>query len=388
MKNKLLLILILTTAIITGCAKNTNLDTTVTLPAVETTQEEQIKEEKEEVIEGEQVEEFTPEIEIPEEKLDLEKTEDEAYENGRDWAKNQIQLLGLQKHREIQVDGGNLSGHRESLVKVNVGFGKRDYWAFTNEHGQLTHVIAEVITLQDDKTEPVKSNGRYYNDEAKVPGVESKTLDEGHVIADSLGGVSNAYNITPQDSTLNRHGDQAYMEKVIRQANGATHFVAVIEYPNTDTHIPSHYNYDYTVKGNQVKDSYPNGNPEGQANSKPVGTKPDIPKNEVSEPSALGSSDVKITLLDKISEQVEITNTGVNSTDISGWKIVSEVGNQSFVFPNGSVIESGKVIKITSGAANGTGDYTMAKGNVWNNSTEDPAVLYNNSGLEVSRVNK
>ena len=39
------------------------------------------------------------------------------------------------------------------------------------------------------------------------------------MIADSLGGVSNAYNITPQNSTLNRHGDQAYMEKAIRETN-------------------------------------------------------------------------------------------------------------------------------------------------------------------------
>lgn len=62
----------------------------------------------------------------------------------------------------------------------------------------------------------------------------------GHVIADSLGGVSNAYNITPQDSTLNRDGDQAYMEKVIRDAGGRSNFTAVITYPSTTTQIPSH----------------------------------------------------------------------------------------------------------------------------------------------------
>ena len=94
---------------------------------------------------------------------------------------------------------------------------------FTNEYGQLVRVIAKII-LQDDKNEPVTSDGRYYKDGAKVPGTESETLDEGHVIADSLGGVSNAYNITPQDSTLNRYGDQAYMEKIIRDAGGCTDF--------------------------------------------------------------------------------------------------------------------------------------------------------------------
>ena len=162
----------------------------------------------------------------------------------------------------IEVDGGDLSGHREPNVVVDIGFGDREYYAFTNEYGQLVKVIAKEIILQDDSTEPVTSSGRYYRDEAKVPGVESKNLDEGHVIADSLGGVSNAYNITPQNSTLNRHGDQAYMEKVIRDAGGCTDFVAIITYPDTTTQIPSHYSYTYTINGNVIKDEFDNINPD------------------------------------------------------------------------------------------------------------------------------
>ncbi len=125
-------------------------------------------------------------------------------------------------YKLIVVDGGNLSGYREPNVVVDIGFGDREYYAFINEYGQLVKVMAKEILLQDDSTEPVNSSGRYYPDEAKVPGVESKTLDQRHVIADSLGGVSNAYNITPQNSILNKHGDQAYMEKVIRDAGGCT----------------------------------------------------------------------------------------------------------------------------------------------------------------------
>lgn len=165
-------------------------------------------------------------------------------------------------YRLIEVYGGDLSGHREPNVVVNIGFGNREYYAFTNEYGQLVKVIANEIILQDDSTEPVNSNGRYYSDEAKVPGVESPNLDEGHVIADSLGGVSNAYNITPQNSTLNRHGDQAYMEKVIRDAGGCTDFVAIITYPNTSTQIPSHYSYTYTINGNVINDEFDNVNPD------------------------------------------------------------------------------------------------------------------------------
>ena len=165
-------------------------------------------------------------------------------------------------YKLIEVDGGNLSGYREPNVVVNIGFGDRKYWAFTNEYGQLVRVIADEIILQDDRTEPVLSTGRYYRDEAKVPGVESKDLDEGHVIADSLGGVSNAYNITPQESTLNRHGDQAYMEDTIRKAGGATNFEAIITYPNTETQIPSSYQYTYTIMGNVIVDKFNNVNPD------------------------------------------------------------------------------------------------------------------------------
>lgn len=165
-------------------------------------------------------------------------------------------------YKLIEVDGGDLSGHREPNVVVDIGYGDRKYWAFTNEYGQLVRVVADEVILQDDRNEPVLSSGRYYRDEAKVPGVESDVLDEGHIIADSLGGVSNAYNITPQDSTLNRHGDQAYMEDAIRKAGGATNFEAIIIYPNTETQIPSSYQYIYTVRGNKVVDIFDNVNPD------------------------------------------------------------------------------------------------------------------------------
>ena len=165
-------------------------------------------------------------------------------------------------YKLIEVDGGDLSGHREPNVVVDIGFGDRKNYSFTNEYGQVIRVKADEIVLQDDRTEPVTSSGRYYSDEAKVPGVERANLDEGHIIADSLGGVSNAYNITPQDSTLNRHGDQAYMEDAIRKAGGATNFEAIITYSNTETQIPSSYQYTYTLKGNVIVDTFDNVNPD------------------------------------------------------------------------------------------------------------------------------
>lgn len=165
-------------------------------------------------------------------------------------------------YNRIEVNACDLSGLREPNAVVDVGYGDREYWAFTNEHGQLVRVIADEIILQDDSNESVSSSGRYCSDEAKVPGVESDVLDEGHVIADSLGGVSNAYNITPQDSTLNRHGDQAYIEDTIRKAGGASNFEAIITYPNTETQIPSSYQYTYTLMGDVIVDKFDNVNPD------------------------------------------------------------------------------------------------------------------------------
>lgn len=198
----------------------------------------------------------------------------------------------------LVIDGGDTSGIRQPNVVVDIGFGDREYWAFTNEYGQLVRVIAAEIILQDD-SEPVMESGRYYSDEAKVPGVEHDQLDEGHVIADSLGGVSNAYNITPQDSTLNRHGDQAYMESVIRSAGGATDFEAIITYPDTTTHIPSSYQYTYTLMGEVIVDVFENANPDdvnkeiGLTGEESEGTT-DTSENDVSSVDTNGNGQVTI----------------------------------------------------------------------------------------------
>jgi hypothetical protein len=203
-------------------------------------------------------------------------------------------------YKLIEVDGGDLSGLREPNVVVDIGYGDREYWAFTNEHGQLIRVVAKEIIIQDDDNEPVTSSGRYYSDEAKVPGVESDVLDEGHVIADSLGGVSNAYNITPQDSTLNRHGDQAYMEDNIHKAGGATNFEALITYPNTQTQIPSSYQYTYTLKGNVIVDKFDNTNPDevneslGLTDSKPSESTSSNTNGDISSVDTNGNGQVTI----------------------------------------------------------------------------------------------
>ncbi|MEH7158939.1 DNA/RNA non-specific endonuclease [Neobacillus drentensis] len=204
------------------------------------------------------------------------------------------------KYTLIVVNGGAMTGDRQPNVKVDVGFGEREYWAYTNEYGQLIRVEAKKITLQNPNTEHVLSSGRYYSDEANVPGTESPTLDKGHVIADSLGGVSNAYNITPQDSILNRHGDQAYMEKGIRDAGGCTDFVAVIQYPNTQTQIPNHYKFTYKLQGRSITDEFDNVNPDevNKNLGKTTGTSSTPPKTDNVPENETGNSNEDVSKVD------------------------------------------------------------------------------------------
>jgi hypothetical protein len=52
------------------------------------------------------------------------------------------------------------------------------------------------------------------------------------------------------------------MEKVIRDAEGSTDFVAVIQYPNTQTQIPNHYKFTYKIQGRTITDEFDNVNPD------------------------------------------------------------------------------------------------------------------------------
>ncbi|BES66097.1 hypothetical protein SANA_25360 [Gottschalkiaceae bacterium SANA] len=298
-------------------------------------------------------------------------------------------------YRLIEVDGRDLSGHRESNVVVDIGFGDREYYAFTNEFGQLVKVVAEEIILQDDATEPVLSTGRYFSDEAKVPGVESPVLDEGHVIADSLGGVSNAYNITPQDSTLNRHGDQAYMEDQIRKAGGCTDFVAIITYQDAETQIPSHYSYKYTLKGNVIEDDFDNVNPdeinapviEKEMASDSTASEETTTILETDNEAADDSkeiSSIRIKALDKVNEYIIIENTGDSDIDLAGWKILSVLGSQEYEFAK-FILNANSQVMIGGYKSINKVDMVWEDGRgIWNNNKSDPAELYDSMGTFIS----
>lgn len=275
------------------------------------------------------------------------------------------------KYRIISVHGGDIKGTREANVAVDIGYGAREYWGLTNSYGQLVYVLADEITLQDDEAEPVLESGRYYEDEAKVPGTERADLDEGHVIADSLGGVANAYNITPQNSVLNQSGEQAYMETWIRYARGCSDFLAEITYPNSSTQIPTSYRFSYVLNGNAVIDEFDNINPENEESKSNIGT------------SKEGT--IIILSLDKKAEYIVLKNTSSSTIDLTGWKIRSVKGDQWFTFPQFS-LESDKEVKIGDMGQNSEVTFHWLDGwGTWNNSESDPAELYDSVGNMIDR---
>jgi len=287
-------------------------------------------------------------------------------------------------YTNIEVYGGDQSGEREANSVVDIGYADREYWAFTNEYGQLVRVIADEIILQDESTEDVNSDGRYYDDEAKVPGTEAADLDEGHVIADSLGGVANAYNITPQDSTLNRYGDQAYMEKTIRDAGGCKNFEAIINYPDTITQIPSSYTYTYEINGMKIVDEFLNINPD---ESKVDIVVEENTGNDIEEVQTSNKANVKITSLDKKKEYIIISNVGDSDVDVTGWRILSVLGEQEFIIPT-YIIKPGATLKIGDSEENGDVDFHWLDGRgTWNNSKSDSAELYDSDNYMIDRWN-
>jgi len=103
-------------------------------------------------------------------------------------------------------------------------------------------------------------------------------------------------------------------------------------------------------------------------------------------PIGVTVSGIVIASVDPVGEAVRIENRSTNSIDVSGWVLVSTIGNQRFTFPSGTVISDGAGINVVSGpnATAGTDRLLWTRSHIWNNDG-DPAVLLDGGGREVSR---
>jgi beta-lactamase superfamily II metal-dependent hydrolase len=94
------------------------------------------------------------------------------------------------------------------------------------------------------------------------------------------------------------------------------------------------------------------------------------------------STGVIISNLDKVNELITIQNNSAKDVDLNGWTITSVTGNQVYTFSNYN-LKSKTTVVVASGDA--IGDLKWGKGNVWNNSSDDPAELRDSQGSLVFR---
>jgi len=99
--------------------------------------------------------------------------------------------------------------------------------------------------------------------------------------------------------------------------------------------------------------------------------------------TAGSDSQIKIITVNKEAEYVDIKNNGTTPQDLSGWYLVSEVGNQSCLLSG--VIQPSAVLRIFAQTSAGLGFDCGFGSNIWNNSKSDPAVLYSSNGQVISR---
>lgn len=91
---------------------------------------------------------------------------------------------------------------------------------------------------------------------------------------------------------------------------------------------------------------------------------------------------IDIEAVDKAAETVTIRNRGAYAVDVSSWLLVSQNGDERFVFPPCYMIPAGGTVVVASGGA--TGDLKWTEPDVWLDDALDPALLYDATGLLIS----
>ena len=97
------------------------------------------------------------------------------------------------------------------------------------------------------------------------------------------------------------------------------------------------------------------------------------------------AGDVTIESINLEAEVVVITNNGDTPVSLTGWRLVSTVGNQEFVFP-AVTLQPGAGVQVVSGRNAEDGpphEFLWTKAYIWNNDG-DSGILYDSEGNSVS----
>lgn len=114
----------------------------------------------------------------------------------------------------------------------------------------------------------------------------------------------------------------------------------------------------------------------------PTSTATMLPTSTNPPPIAASTGSILILRVNKLEEYVDLQNVGNGPVDLSGWKLVSETGNQACMLSG--VLQPNETFRVWAhrGSPGFNCGYTF---NIWNDNQSDPAVLYDPQGKIVSR---
>ena len=98
-------------------------------------------------------------------------------------------------------------------------------------------------------------------------------------------------------------------------------------------------------------------------------------------PTATSAPSVVIVAVHKIGENVDIQNVSSEAVDLAGWRLVSQAGNQTCNLSG----KLGRNQTLRVWTDRGPGFDCGLRDDIWLDDQDDPAVLYNAEGQEVSR---
>ncbi len=100
-------------------------------------------------------------------------------------------------------------------------------------------------------------------------------------------------------------------------------------------------------------------------------------------PVLVSGAIIRIKTVNKEEEFVDLENIGSQPQDLSGWRLISERGDQTCSLSG--VIMPGETLRVWANNPNGGGYNCNFGAEIWNNSESDPAILRDNQNQEVSR---
>lgn len=115
-------------------------------------------------------------------------------------------------------------------------------------------------------------------------------------------------------------------------------------------------------------------------------SRPSLTPKPIQPVPTVATGSLAISTIDLRAEVVTILNSSDQAVNLTGWKLVSEVGNQTYTFPAGTTLLASGTIKVVSGqnAQAGSNVLVWTDSNIWNNDG-DPGTLYNPEGQMVSK---